>query len=198
MLSFEAALRQVIEDLEISVDDAAFGRMVHHEALLQAWNPRVNLTRITEPVEVARRHFGEALFLAREMGMTTGTVADLGTGAGFPGLPIAAWQPGVHVTGVESVTKKTTFLREVSRDWSNVELIDGRIEAVDASFDWVVMRAVAIEPLLEKLTEMTPRFAVLAGSRACEAIGCCNLWRLERRVELPWDAPGELLVAKRV
>lgn len=198
MPRFEAALRQVIEDLGISVNDTAFERMIHHEAMLQAWNPRVNLTRITEPVEVARRHFGEALFLAREMGMTTGTVADLGTGAGFPGLPIAAWQPNVQVTGVESVTKKTTFLREVSREWSNVTLIDGRIESVEERFDWVVMRAVAIEPLLEKLTEMAPRFAVLAGSRASDAIECCNLWRLERRVKLPWDAPGELFVAERV
>ncbi len=197
MPKFEAALRQVVEDLDIGVDDVAFDRMLRHEALLQAWNPRVNLTRITEPVEVARRHFGEALFLAREMGLTSGTIADLGAGAGFPGLPIAAWQPAVQVTAVESVTKKTTFLREVSRDWGNVSLFEGRIEAVEETFDWVVMRAVAIEPLLEELAKMAPRAAFLAGSRASEALEKTDLWILKDRIELPWDAPGALLIAER-
>ncbi len=197
MPRFEAALRQVVEDLDIAVDEVAFDRMLQHEALLQTWNPRVNLTRITDPVEVARRHFGEALFLAREMGLTSGTIADLGAGAGFPGLPIAAWQPAVQVTAVESVTKKTTFLREVSRDWSNVSLFEGRIEAVEETFDWVVMRAVAIEPLLEELAKMAPRAALLARSRASEALEETDLWTLKHRIKLPWDAPGELLIAER-
>jgi 16S rRNA (guanine527-N7)-methyltransferase len=187
----------VVEDLDIAVDNVAFDRMLQHEALLQAWNPRVNLTRIIEPAEVARRHFGEALFLAREIGLTSGTIADLGAGAGFPGLPIAAWQPAVQVTAVESVTKKTTFLREVSRDWSNVSLFEGRIEAVEETFDWVVMRAVAIEPLLEELAKMAPRAALLAGSRALEALEKTDLWTLKHRIELPWDAPGALLIAER-
>jgi 16S rRNA (guanine(527)-N(7))-methyltransferase RsmG len=179
------------------MDEACVQRMLQHEALLQAWNPRVNLTRITEPIEVAQRHFGEALFLAREIGLSGGSIADLGAGAGFPGLPIAAWQTTVHVTAVESVTKKTNFLREVSREWDNVALFDGRIEEVEETFDWTVMRAVAIEPLLGKLTRLAPRVALLAGSRASEALEQSELWTLTRRVELPWSAPGELLIAER-
>lgn len=99
----------MIDELEIAVDEPAVNRMLQHESLLNLWNPRINLTRITDPFEVAQRHFGEALFLAREAGFISGSVADLGAGAGFPGLPIAALRPDLQITEVESVTKKTIF-----------------------------------------------------------------------------------------
>ena len=111
-------MRRVVEELGVAVDEPSFERMLHHEALLQAWNPRVNLTRITDPVEAARRHFGEALFVAREADLS-GAIADLGAGPGFPGLPIAACRPDLQFTEVESLAKKATVRRDGSRSWTN-------------------------------------------------------------------------------
>jgi 16S rRNA (guanine527-N7)-methyltransferase len=170
--------------------------MLQHERLLQSWNPRINLTRIVEPREVARRHFGEALFLNREANLS-GSVADLGAGAGFPGLPIAAVDGEIQMLEVESVMKKATFMREVSRDWGNVRVSETRIEDLRGPFDWVIMRAVAVEPLVKRLAELAPRAALLAGSRSFEALERDGIWKVRRRIPLPWDGPGELLIAER-
>ena len=170
--------------------------MLQHERLLQAWNPRINLTRIVEAKDVAQRHFGEAFFLAREAQLS-GSVADLGAGAGFPGLPIAAMDSEIRMLEVESVTKKATFMREVTRGWGNVRISECRIEDLQGSFDWVIMRAVAVEPLVKRLAELAPRAALLAGSRALEALERDGVWRVTLRAPLPWDGPGELLIAER-
>jgi len=170
--------------------------MLQHERLLQSWNPRINLTRIVEPREVAQRHFGEALFLAREAKLA-GTVADLGAGTGFPGLPIAAVNGQIQMLEVESVAKKATFLREVTRRWGNVRVSESRIEVLPGTFDWVIMRAVAVEPLVKRLAELAPRAALLAGSESAEALERDGIWRVTHRIPLPWEGPGELLIAER-
>lgn len=113
--------------------------------LLLKWNVRTNLTAIREPEEMVRRHFGESLFAARHLGACA-TLLDLGSGAGFPGIPIALLRPEIHVTLAESQGKKATFLREVVRtlNLSNVEVWAGRAEAMPAErrFHTVTLRAV--------------------------------------------------------
>src|ERR1700678_876525 len=79
--------------------------------LLLKWNARTNLTAIRDPEEIVRRHFGESLFAAQHIG-TPDTLLDLGSGAGFPGPPIALLHPRISVTLAESQNKKATFLRE--------------------------------------------------------------------------------------
>ena len=130
--------------------------------ILLRWNARVNLTAVRDPEQIVTRHFGESLFLARYLfsapgpNLETGQVelqaaasalraADLGSGAGFPGLPLRLWAPALHVTLIESSQKKATFLREVIRvlELTNVDVFAGRGEALaPASFDLVTMRAV--------------------------------------------------------
>src|ERR1039457_5516365 len=90
--------------------------------LLQRWNARINLTAIRNEEEIVTRHFGESLFLARHLFPSTSpprhpesSVLDIGSGAGFPGVPIKIWAPGIHLTLFESNHKKTVFLREVAR-----------------------------------------------------------------------------------
>src|SRR6202041_1504910 len=84
--------------------------------LLLKWNARTNLTAIRNPEEIVRRHFGESLFAARHLDPNTSSLLDFGSGAGFPGLPIALLRPDVQVTLAESQNKKATFLREVVRN----------------------------------------------------------------------------------
>jgi 16S rRNA (guanine527-N7)-methyltransferase len=113
--------------------------------LLLKWNARTNLTAIRDPKEIVRRHFGESLFAGLHLGAPE-TLLDLGSGAGFPGLPIALLYPEIRVTLAESQNKKATFLREAVRilELSNVEVWAARAETLPATrqFHTVTLRAV--------------------------------------------------------
>ena len=114
--------------------------------LLLKWNARTNLTAIREPEEIVRRHFGESLFAARHLAAETDSLLDLGSGAGFPGIPIALMHPQIQITLAESQNKKASFLREVARTLglSQVEVWAGRAESLpaDRRFHTVTLRAV--------------------------------------------------------
>ncbi len=112
--------------------------------LLVKWNPRTNLSAIREPREMVTRHFGESLFASRHL-PDCRTLLDLGSGAGFPGLPIALSRPQLSVTLAESQNKKASFLREVVRTLGvQVEVWAARAEEMPADrlFDVVTLRAV--------------------------------------------------------
>lgn len=113
--------------------------------LLLKWNARTNLTAIREPEEIVRRHFGESLFAARHLAPDTPTLLDLGSGAGFPGLPIALLHPEIQVTLAESQHKKASFLREAVRTLRlSVEVWADRAESMPSKrrFHTVTLRAV--------------------------------------------------------
>ena len=114
--------------------------------LLLKWNARTNLTAIRDPEEIVQRHFGESLFAAQHLPPATRTLLDFGSGAGFPGLPIALLRPEILVTLAESQNKKSTFLREVVRTLAlpNAEVWPNRVEVMPSTrlFDIVALRAV--------------------------------------------------------
>ncbi len=201
--AFAAALDRLLTESFPAIGDAARAKMLEHYRLLAQWNRKLNLTRVIDPSEAARKHFGESLFLAEHLPDGVRTVVDVGSGPGFPGLPIAAARPDVEVTCVESIGKKAAFLREVSRGWGNVKVIDRRIEAVAANnagepFDWAVMRAVAIEPLLGKLAQIAKNLAILAAEDAAETLEASPSWNLTMKRPLPWEGFGVLLIADRL
>jgi len=116
--------------------------------LLLKWNARTNLTAIREPEEIVRRHFGESLFAGVHLASRlspSATLLDLGSGAGFPGLPIQLLLPELRVTLAESQGKKASFLREAVRTLGlSTEVWSKRAEELPASraFDAVTLRAV--------------------------------------------------------
>jgi 16S rRNA (guanine527-N7)-methyltransferase len=113
--------------------------------LLLRWNDRMNLTAVREPERMIERHFGESLFAAQYVPRGTLTLLDHGSGAGFPGLPIALARPEIAVTLSESMGKKAAFLREVARELPlSAQIFAGRTEDLPADrlFDCVTMRAV--------------------------------------------------------
>ena len=126
--------------------------------LLLKWNARTNLTAIRDPEEIVRRHFGESLFAAQHIGPRD-TLLDLGSGAGFPGLPIALMHPEIRVTLAESQNKKSTFLREATRTLSlqNTEIWPARAESMPPArqFHTVTMRAV--DNMAAAIAAATPR-----------------------------------------
>ncbi|MEO6981953.1 MAG: 16S rRNA (guanine(527)-N(7))-methyltransferase RsmG [Edaphobacter sp.] len=128
----------------LAVPPALLPQLSAYLDLLLKWNARTNLTAIREPEEIVRRHFGESLFAAEHLGPCE-SLLDLGSGAGFPGLPIALLRPEIRVTLAESQGKKAAFLREAARTLGlNVEVWGNRAEALPAErqFDTVTLRAV--------------------------------------------------------
>ena len=149
--------------------------------ILIRWNARINLTAIRDPEDIVTRHFGESFFAARHLfpgGAMVGaaapacpsgrrspalTLADIGSGAGFPGLPIKLWAPHLPLTLIESNHKKAAFLREVTRalTLTNVNIQITRAETIAQTFDVVTLRAV------EHFEAILPTAAALVAPAGC-------------------------------
>ena len=108
--SFEEILRAGVAALGLPVDDGAVAKLVRFADLLLAWNRRVNLTAITEPREMAEKHFLDSLVLLPSLAGRR-TLLDVGSGAGLPGMAVACARPDLSVTCCDSVGKKVAFVK---------------------------------------------------------------------------------------
>jgi 16S rRNA (guanine527-N7)-methyltransferase len=112
-------------------------------SLLQRWNGRMNLTAIRDQEGILSRHFVESIACAVHLQGEGRTLLDFGSGAGFPGIPIAICRPAIQVTLAESQGKKASFLREAVRTLGlGATVHAGRAETLPARFDCVILRAV--------------------------------------------------------
>ncbi len=132
----------------------------HYELMLR-WNKVINLTRIVQEEEAVDFHYAESLFLASQLPAGQLKVADVGSGAGFPGYPVAVLRPDCSVSLIESNQRKAIFLKEVCRPLINVKVLASRGEDVAEKFDWVVSRAVKSEELLQVAFQLAPNLALL-------------------------------------
>ena len=137
-----------------------FPALKKHFRLLELWNRKLNLTRITD----AERNYGEALFLGRHLPAGALRICDIGSGAGFPGFPIAILRPDCEVTLIESHQRKAVFLMEVSRGHGNIRVLAKRAEDVGERFDWAVSRGVSAADLARVLARLAPNVALLSGA----------------------------------
>jgi 16S rRNA (guanine527-N7)-methyltransferase len=146
----EALVRPYLVDAPESlvVPPALFNQLAAYLSLLLRWNARTNLTSVREPGEIVQRHFGESLFAGVHLDgrlRPGATLLDVGSGAGFPGLPIQLLRPDLRVTLVESQGKKASFLREAVRTLGlGTEVVGARLETMQEGrrFDAVTLRAV--------------------------------------------------------
>ena len=137
-------IRRLLEPFYPDASDVLLSQLSDYLDLLMKWNARMNLTAIRDPGEIVRRHFGESLFAARNLPPCV-TLLDLGSGAGFPGLPIQLARPELQIVLAESQNKKATFLREAVRALGlKTEVWGARAETLpaDRRFDVVTLRAV--------------------------------------------------------
>jgi len=160
-----------------SLSDQQLDSLAVYLELLVKWNSKLNLTAIRDPNEIVTRHFGESLFAARKLfpsGDSTqtaiGTAIDVGSGAGFPGLPIKLWTPSLKMTLVESNQRKATFLREVIRalKLEDVSVATERAENLSIQTDLVTLRAVErfeqVLPIAFNLKKPAGKLAILIGA----------------------------------
>ena len=149
--------QQVHKQLGVRLSAAQLDLLARYEQELIEWNARFNLTAIRSPQEIRTKHFLDSLtclLVLREM--PPERLVDIGTGAGFPGIPLKIIYPKLQLTLVESVGKKAEFCRHVVRTLglSGVEVVQERAEVLGQSlahrekYDWAVARAVAILPVL--------------------------------------------------
>lgn len=141
----------------VELDAKAVGRFETYTALLLEWNGRMNLTAITEPKEIAVKHYVDSLSIFRAAELPQGArVADVGSGAGFPGIPLAIVRPDLHVVCLDSLNKRILFLQELCRrlGLGSVECRHiraeeaGRQPALRERFDVATARAVGKMALL--------------------------------------------------
>jgi 16S rRNA (guanine(527)-N(7))-methyltransferase RsmG len=147
------------------------------------WNRRLNLTAITDTEEAIERHYCESIFLAVYLPEGHLQIADVGSGAGFPGVPVAVMRPDCEVILIESHQRKAVFLREATRELPNVRVAAMRAEEVSERFDRVVSRAVSYEDLAGVLKYLAPAADLLTGAEGPpESLGF--VWR--KPIRLPW------------
>jgi 16S rRNA (guanine527-N7)-methyltransferase len=141
--------------------------------LLVKWNAKTNLTAVRDPEQMVQRHFGESFFAAQQIFPdkdSQGTVADIGAGAGFPGVPIKLWAPAIELSLIEAQQKKAVFLGEVIRTLglAGTKVLRSRAEQIEARFDVVTLRAVesfeTILPIAARLVHPAGRLALLIGA----------------------------------
>ena len=162
-------------------------KLHHHYRLLERWNERINLTSIKPGVEMVLRHYCESLFLGVHLPSGNGTrIADIGSGAGFPGVPLAILRPEMQITLVESVRRKAVFLREATRELRNVTVLPVRAEAVRENFDWIVSRAVQSIEVLKNVPRLAPKVGLLMGEASLHVVESPLGIAWSEAVRLPW------------
>lgn len=155
MADMEALLRQGLEALGLSPEAAP--ALARYGYLLAEKNKVMNLTAITEEADIVALHFLDSAAMLSLADLKGKTLADVGTGAGFPGLPVRIVEPSVRVTLLDAQNKRVEFLKEVCADLglTDVECVHGRAEEFAAdrreSFDFVTSRAVANLRMLSEL-----------------------------------------------
>ena len=199
-----ALLSPFLENDRLSAEQLA--QIATYTELLLKWNAHFNLTAVREPEEIITRHFGESLFAARQLltaGATGQTVIDVGSGAGFPGLPLKIWNPELALTLVEAHGKKAVFLREVVRalGFSGVKVFADRAESLSEQASLVILRAVErfeqILPVAANLVAPAGRLALLIGDPQLEIAKSAlpkAVW--EKPLAVPLSRARNLLVGR--
>ena len=199
----DAALRDELRAglRALALDGALASPLLAYLSLLARWNRTYNLTAVRDPRAMVARHLLDSLAMHRAVAPLAargGSLADLGTGPGLPGIPLAIAFPALQVALVESNGKKARFLREAVRTLglANARVVEARIEAVDAdgTFDAITARALATLPRILELGGhlLAPEGRLLAMKGVVPGDEIAAMppgWRVER-IE-PLEVPGQ-------
>ncbi|GHA88211.1 16S rRNA (guanine(527)-N(7))-methyltransferase RsmG [Cognatilysobacter bugurensis] len=196
----------------LGLDRRFVAPLLDYLALLARWNKTYNLTAVRDPAEMVDKHLLDSLAMHRYVDPLVesgGALADLGTGAGLPGIPLAIVKPGLRVTLVESAGKKARFMREAVRQLGlrDVRVAESRIEALDepGAYGAITARALATLPLIVELGGHLLRedgvLLAMKGVHPADEIAALPAgWRLEAShpLRVPGlDAERHLVIVER-
>src|SRR6516165_7688257 len=199
----EEIIRRALRDFQITLSDAQVTCIQQYTRILQHWNEKLNLTAIRDPLEILHRHFCESMFAAVAVPINSGRIADIGSGPGFPGLPLKILRPELELFLVESNIKKGTFLAEVLRELglANARVLISRYEELSeelAPLDFVCSRAVGeFGPFLEWAASdrlSAGRVILWIGGQDLEGARKSTQWEWQEPIPVPQSLRRYLLV----
>lgn len=194
----DASVRALLEPFGLALTTEQVGQLKIYLDLLLRWNRRINLTSIRNPEECVTRHFGESLYISRLLKLE-GSLLDVGSGAGFPGMALKIVFPIVSATLLEPIAKKRAFLKEVARacGLDSVQVRSERVEeflSENAAFETVTARAVG---RLDQLILAAAR-CLKPGGRVCLWLSLEQLPALIRtKTPIHWLDPVSLPISRQ-
>jgi len=167
-----------------------------HYDLLRRWNEKINLTSLRHPADIIVRHYCESLALGACLPNVPLRIADIGSGAGFPGFPVAVLRTDCAVTLVESHSRKCVFLRESTRDLKNIRVVEARAEQLQQRFDWVIARAVNCRRLSGSLAHLGENIGLLTSRAVAAELVSAGRILWHDLIPLPWGSQGVILLGR--
>jgi len=202
----EEAIRRALGDFQIALNDKQVHCIQQYIGILRHWNEKLNLTAIRAPLEILHRHFCESMYAAVMVPINSGRLADIGSGPGFPGLPLKILRPELELFLVESNIKKGTFLAEVLRELglANSRVLISRYEELGeelAPLDFVCSRALGeFGPFLEWAGSdrlSAERVILWIGGQDLDEARKSTCWEWQEPIPLPQSLRRYLLVGSR-
>jgi 16S rRNA (guanine527-N7)-methyltransferase len=200
------AIRRALGEFQIPAEDGQVLKIQQYMKMLLTWNEKINLTAIRDPLEILYRHFCESMYAAVAVPLEKGRLADVGSGGGFPGLPLKILRPNLEVFLVESNVKKATFLAEVVRELglTDIHVLVSRYEELSEELvplDTVCSRAVGeFVPFLKWAgsERIAAREAILwIGGRDLDEVRRIGGWEWREAIAVPHSIRRFLLVGVR-
>jgi 16S rRNA (guanine527-N7)-methyltransferase len=180
-------------------------KLSKHLDLLMLWNRRISLTSLTDTRKIVQVLFGESLAAIPLVGIRSGRLADVGSGAGFPGLPLKILLPELAITLIEPNLKKSIFLEEVIRRLGLVDakVSRNRLENIEIhpdTYDWVISRALAVRGEIlqfsEKALSRQGKIRLWVGESEARALGENGNWQWNMFQRLPGTRNRVIMVGK--
>lgn len=199
-------IRHALDEFRLTASDKQVLQIQQYIRILLVWNEKLNLTAIRDPLEILYRHFCESMYAAVAVPVKDGRLADVGTGAGFPGLPLKIVRPDLRVFLIESNLKKAAFLAEVVRELGLVEVqvLVRRYEELGeevAPLDHICSRALGeFAPFLgwAQLEPLAVKQVILwIGARDLPVIRKVSTWEWRDPIQVPHSLRRLLLVGTK-
>jgi 16S rRNA (guanine527-N7)-methyltransferase len=202
----EETIRRALGQFQVIPNEQQVIYIQQYIRILRHWNEKLNLTAIRDPLEILYRHFCESMFAAVAVPVENGRFADIGSGPGFPGIPLKIFRPELELFLVESNIKKGIFLAEVIRELGlgSTHVLINRYEELGeelAPLDFVCSRALGeYGTFLEWAASdsvAASRAILWIGGRDLEEVRKSNRWEWQEPIALPQSLQRYLLVGKK-